>query len=100
MSGCGLLKRLAPPPTQNPNPPPYIQKEIEFEKIDMNNDGSVTKEEVDKFNEISGVPNKESYEPWTAMKWFFLIIVLICVACCGPWAGRTIKEKIGSWKSD
>ena len=100
MSGCGLLKRFAPPPTPNPNPPPYVVKEVEFEKIDVNNDGTVTKEEVDKFNEITGVPDEKSYDPWTAIKWFFLLVMVICVACCGPWAGKKIKEKIGPWKSD
>jgi hypothetical protein len=100
MSGCGILKRFTSSPTPVPNPPPYTQKEVEFEKIDVNNDGTVTEEEVDKFNQIAGVPNKDSYDPWTAVKWFFLLVMTICVACCGPWAGQKIKEKIGPWKSD
>lgn len=100
MSGCGLFKRFAPPPTPNPNPPPYIVQEVEFSKIDVNNDGTVTEEEVDKFNEITGVPSEDAYDPSTAVKWFLLIIVLICFACCGPWAGSKIKKKVKEWKSD
>mgnify|MGYP003642314078 CR=1 FL=1 len=100
LSGCGVLKRAAPPLIPNPNPAPQAHREIEFSKIDVNNDGTVTKEEVEKFNEIVGSADEEAYGPWIAAKWFFLIIALICVACCGPWASSVVKKKVESWKSD
>lgn len=98
LSSCGVLRRSPPTSIPNPNPPPQEQREIEFSKIDVNNDGSVTEEEVEKFNEIVGFADQESYSPWIAAKWFFLIIVLICVACCGPWASRAVRGKVESWK--
>jgi len=100
VSGCGLYKGSTPPPRLDPNPSPAAKERVEFENIDVNNDGAVTKEEVEKYNEIIGKSNKSSYDVWTAAKWFFLIVILVCVACCGPWAGKKIKQKVDTWKSD
>ena len=100
LSSCGLYKRSAPPPRLDPNPSPVAQEKVEFEKIDVNNDGTVTAEEAEKYNEIIGQKDQSSYDSWSAAKWFFLIIILVCIACCGPWAGKKIKQKVDAWKSD
>ena len=100
LSGCGLWKHRAPPPKIDPNLPPAAQEKVDFDSIDVNEDGTVTKEEVEKYNEIIGKKDQSSYDSWSAAKWFFLIIILVCIACCGPWAGKKIKQKVDAWKSD
>ena len=98
-SGCGVKRIILPPEVPSPNMAPGAKPKITFDHVDLNDDGSISEGEVQKYNAINSIPDKK-IDSWSPLKWFTLIMSLIFIGCCGPWAGKKIKEKVDKWKSD
>jgi len=95
LSGCfwrGGVKYTAPP--ELPNPPPPKSEKVDFSVIDINNDGNISKEEADAYNEIISQPHP-TYDYQKTLHYFLIIMGIMTVACCSPWAIRKIREQ---WK--
>tara|TARA_B100001094_G_scaffold220856_2_gene214917 strand:- start:3492 stop:3809 length:318 start_codon:yes stop_codon:yes gene_type:complete len=79
------LKRSA---TTTNNPPPTAQT-IEFSQVDIDKDGTISKEEVESYNHLE---NKRKSEPNISTPLMFLgaIIALIVLICGGHKAANFI----------
>jgi len=68
LTGCMMNK--VPRLTPAPNSPPPIHS-VEFEEIDLNQDGNITKDE------FAQVPQSPEIDTKTPVIWFVILIVLI-----------------------
>ena len=94
LSGCwsGGVKYSTPPPPANP--PPVEHKPIEFQIIDSNKDGTITKEEAETYNTIiKDIEDNQGTGAGVVVKYFLLLMGLMTLACCGPWIYRKVKSK-------
>ena len=99
LSSCGPSTIVMPNDVTSPNPAPGAKPEVNFNHVDLNSDGSISEEEVEKYNQINTIPHDET-NAWAAIKWFAILGGLVVVCCFGPWVGKKIKQQVDRWKLD
>jgi hypothetical protein len=77
---CGVSFSRKSSPADNPPP---TAKVIEFDRVDLNNDGRITKEEAENYNSLEKAkksqPNLSGPLAFSA-----IIVLLIFIICGGP----------------
>ena len=65
-----------------PHPNAVVVEPVEFEKIDLNDDGNISKKEVERYNKIKSdqTPEQDLITPVKAIVGIILLTLIVCLA--------------------
>jgi len=88
-----MNRHVAPPRIEQPS----LRPSISFTEIDANNDGDVTRKEIEQYNKVEGASNLTYNEPTTT---FLYIIIAVFILCGSSMVYELFKIKKGDKKKD
>ncbi|MBD36295.1 MAG: hypothetical protein CL512_05955 [Actinobacteria bacterium] len=91
LSGCwGGVKYNVP--KAPPNNPPVEVKPVDFEVIDANDDGNISRSEAESYNAIVEKKSSE-YDVSIVLYYFAMLMGLMFLVCLSPWLWREVRSR-------
>ena len=75
LGGCISMNRHITSPSVDQ---PSLRPSISFAEIDTNNDGNVTRKEIEEYNKIEGTSNLKYNEPTTTFSYIMFAVIVLC----------------------